>query len=619
MELVLGGGSQIPQPRGSEALPRDDAADVPDRVPAGRGAIARLIAPFALLVLSATFFCAVVVSMAAREADERHETERRIALQRAIDDIRSAGSLRLDPGLIRGLEQTWGLKHLRFETEPTLDRREVQSVIDGNGRIVGWFSWETDRPLTQALLQLGPLVAVIGLALVAFAAAAIWLVHRSTRELAASEQRAWKLAHEDPLTRLPNRRKIFALTDESLRHRKPDEVVTFAFLGLNGVQDVNDALGHRGGDVLLAEVAKRLREAFPQAAVGRIGGDEFAVVMATADRKAAVRAAQSAVDEIIKPYWIDQVVQIGAAVGLAEAPRDGTSREELTRRADLALRAARRHSGLVVAFEPDIETEFNERRFLERELRRALAEDALDVHYQPIVTADGTRVVGVEALARWTDVSRGAIPPSIFVPVAEQTGLMGELGEFVLRRALADAIRWPNLSIAVNLSPVQVRDPGLLLLVSTLLHESQLAPERIVLEVTEGVLIDNPEEAKAQLGALRAFGVQIALDDFGTGYSSLSYLQHFPIDKLKIDRSFVAALGRSQQSGVMIQAMVGLGRALGLTVVAEGVETEHQRVLLRLAGCNEMQGHLFARPGPREAIDRLVAGRPQSQMTAATA
>ena len=525
----------------------------------------------------------------------------------------------LDPRLIVGPEQTWGLKHLRFETEPALDRREVQSVIDGNGRIVGWFSWEPDRPLTQALVQLGPLVAAIGLALVAFAAVAIWLVYRSTRELAASEQRAWKLAHEDPLTGLPNRRKMLDLADAALGHRKPDEVVIFAFLGLDGVGDVNDVLGHRNGDELMMEVAKRLRAAFPQAAVGRFGGDEFAVVMTTGDRNAAILAAESAVDEIIKPYWIDQVARIGASVGLAEAPRDGTSRDELTRRADLALRAAKRHCGLVVPFEPGIEAEFNERRFLERELHRALAEGALDVHYQPIVTADGTRVVGVEALARWTDASRGAIPPSVFVPVAEQTGLMGQLGEFVLRRALADAIRWPELSIAVNLSPVQVRDRGLLLLVSTLLHESQVAPERVVLEVTEGVLIDNPEEAKAQLGALRALGVEIALDDFGTGYSSLSYLRHFPIDKLKIDSSFVAPLGRSQESRVLIQAMVGLGRALGLTVVVEGVETEEQRVLLRLAGCNEMQGHLFARPAPREAIDRLVAGDPQPQMTAAIA
>jgi diguanylate cyclase (GGDEF)-like protein len=618
MELVYVRRSQGPQPRESEAQSRTTKGES-ERAPTGRGIVARLVAPFALLVLSATFFCAVVISVVAHQADERNESERRAALQRAIDDIRSTGSPTLDPGRIRALEQTWGLKDLRFETDPALDGREVQSVIDGNGRIVGWFSWQPDRPLTQALLRLGPLVAAIGLALVAFAGVAIWLVRRSTRELAASEQRAWKLANEDPLTGLPNRRKILELADEALRRRKSNEVVTFAFLGLEGFKDVNDTLGHLGGDQLLGEVATRLREAFPQSAVGRFGGAEFAIVMKGLDRDAAILVAEHAVAEVAKPYSIDQMVQIGAGVGLAVAPRDGRDRDELTRRADLALRAARRHSGLVVAFEPVIETEFNERRFLERELHRALTAQALDVHYQPIVTADGTRIVGVEALARWTDASRGVIPPSVFVPVAEQTGLMGELGEFVLRRALADAVHWPELSIAVNLSPMQVRDRGLLSLVSSLLQDAQIAPERLVLEVTEGVLIDDPDDAKAQLGALRALGVQIALDDFGTGYSSLSYLRQFPIDKLKIDRSFVEPLGRSPESRVMVQAMVGLGRALGHTVVAEGVESELQRVLLRMAGCSEMQGHLFARPGPREAIARLVEKMRQPQMMAATA
>ena len=615
MELVFGRRPQGLQPRVNE-IPSRDPEFTPASAPAGRRTIARLIAPFALLVVGATFFCAIAVSMVARQTDERHETERRAALQRAIDDIRSTGASSLDPRRLRGLEQTWGLKDLRFDTEPA-DHREVQSVIDGNGRIVGWFTWEADRPMTQALSRLGPLMAAIGLALVAFAALAIWLVRRSTRELAASEQRAWKLAHEDALTGLPNRRKILEIADKALKRRKADEVVTFAFLGLEGFEDINDALGHRAGDQVLGEVAQRLRAVFPQSAVGRFGGDEFAIVMKGRDRNAAMLVAEHAVAEISRPYSLDQIVQIGASVGLAEAPRDGGSRDELTRRADLALRAAKRHSGLVVAFEPAIETEFNERRFLERELRRALTANALDVHYQPIVTADGTRIVGVEALARWTDANRGVIPPSVFIPVAEQTGLMGQLGEFVLRRALADAVRWPDISIAVNLSPMQVRDRGLLLLVSTMVQDAGIAPERIVLEVTESVLIDDPDDAKAQLGALRAFGVQIALDDFGTGYSSLSYLQQFPIDKLKIDRSFVEPLGRSQESRVMVQAMIGLGRALGHTVVAEGVETEEQRVLLRMAGCSEMQGHLFARPGPREVIDRLVNGEPEPQMTAA--
>jgi EAL domain-containing protein (putative c-di-GMP-specific phosphodiesterase class I) len=203
---------------------------------------------------------------------------------------------------------------------------------------------------------------------------------------------------------------------------------------------------------------------------------------------------------------------------------------------------------------------------------------------------------------------RGNIPPTTFVAIAEQSGVMNELGEFVLRRALADATRWPDLFVAVNLSPVQMRDPGLADLVASVLSETGTAAARVVLEITETVLAENPNEVKRQLERLRALGVRIALDDFGTGYSSMSYLQRFPFDKLKIDRSFVEPLGRSSEGGVMIQAMVTLGRALGLSVLAEGVETEEQRVLLRLAGCDELQGFLFAKPAPREAIDRVLAG-----------
>jgi EAL domain-containing protein (putative c-di-GMP-specific phosphodiesterase class I) len=229
------------------------------------------------------------------------------------------------------------------------------------------------------------------------------------------------------------------------------------------------------------------------------------------------------------------------------------------------------------------------------------------VHYQPIVSADGARIVGAEALLRWTHPVRGAIPPTQFVAVAEQSGLMGRLGEFVLRRALSDAKRWPGLYMAVNLSPVQVRDPALVETMADLLAEHGLPASRLMLEVTEGVLIDNPDEAKARLGALQGLGVRLALDDFGTGYSSLTYLQRFNFDKLKIDRGFVEPLGRSADSNALVQAIVALGRALDLTLLAEGVETEEQRVLLRLAGCEEMQGYLFARPGPREALDRLIA------------
>jgi diguanylate cyclase (GGDEF)-like protein len=404
--------------------------------------------------------------------------------------------------------------------------------------------------------------------------------------------------------------------DTVMAQRAHGEVTTLAFLDVDGLKDVNDAHGHAAGDELLREVAKRLRKVLPHGAVcGRLDGDEFALVTIAPDMDLAEAAVQAVARELARPYWVDgQVIQVGVTTGLAYAPRDGRSRDELMRRADLALRSGKRkHRGKLVRFEPPMDVEFDDRRFLERELKRAIEEKALDVHYQPIVGSDGSRILGAEALLRWTHPVRGAIPPGKFVPIAEHCGLMPALGEFVLRRALTDARRWPGLYIAVNLSPVQVRDPALVETVSAMLAECGIPATRVMLEVTEGVLIDNPDEAKARLDALKALGIRLALDDFGTGYSSLTYLQRFRFDKLKIDKGFVDPLARDPQSQAVVQAIVALGRALDLTLLAEGVETEEQRVLLRLAGCDEMQGYLFARPAPRETLDRLVAEPAEGQ------
>jgi EAL domain-containing protein (putative c-di-GMP-specific phosphodiesterase class I) len=282
------------------------------------------------------------------------------------------------------------------------------------------------------------------------------------------------------------------------------------------------------------------------------------------------------------------------------------------------LRAAKHEGrGMLQIFESYIETEYSERNFIRRELETAIASGSLDVHYQPVVAAAGGGITGVEALCRWNHPVRGAIAPSVFIPLAEQSGLMLQLGEFVLRRALAEGARWPNLTVAVNLSPLQIRDPRLVDVVGAIMRESEVAPSRVMLEVTEGVLIDDPQTTLERLEALRALGVSLALDDFGTGYSSLSYLQKFPFSQIKIDRAFVASLGTTGNAGAIIQSIVTLGHALGMKVLAEGVETDEQRVLLRLAGCDEMQGFLFARPRPADAIDkvlaRVAAGRPAAR------
>ncbi|MFD2180575.1 putative bifunctional diguanylate cyclase/phosphodiesterase [Rhodoplanes azumiensis] len=516
----------------------------------------------------------------------------------------------IDGPIVAAMGETAGVRGLRFDTDPGEASGPLHSQTDSRGRIVGWFGWEPpDDAGNPAWLWLLPVVG--GAAFLGFAGLSLVQIRRAAGGLEQIEVELRRIAQEDPLTGMPNRRKIIAALGCALKARGPDESIAFVCIDLDSFKEINEVLGHEIGDRLIAEASERLRSVLPATAeVGRIDGDEFAVVMGVRNGAVAVDAANACARRLAAPFHIrDQVINVTASVGLALAPRDGESAHELIRRADLAARAAKKMGrGRILAFHHGLEDEINERRFIEQELRLALADDGLTVAYQPIVAGDGLRMVGAEALVRWKHAVRGNIPPSVFVPVAEQAGLMIELGEFVLRRALADARDWPELFIAINLSPIQVRDRGLVRAVASALADSGIDPSRVVLEITEGVLIDNPEDAKQRLKELRALGVKIALDDFGSGYSSLSYLRRLPIDKLKIDKEFVAPLGRSANGGVILQAIVALGRALGLSVLAEGVETEEQRLLLRLAGCDEMQGYLFARPMPAAAL-REMTGR----------
>ena len=423
------------------------------------------------------------------------------------------------------------------------------------------------------------------------------------------EAEAARAADEDKLTGLPNHAKTLELLDLALAEQPDDACTTFALIEIDGMDDVAAQHGVLGSDELIAGVARLLKAALPAHAMcGRIATDEFAVILTASPHIDAEAVIRTALESIARPHWIDSVVRISAHAGFTQASRHAKTRGELTRRADLALRAAaRKGPGAIVMFNASIDTVSTDQKFIHRELPRALSANELDLYYQPIVASHGGRMVGVEALLRWNHATRGTIAPATFIPVAEQMGLMDTIGAFVLRRALHEAKRWPDdLYVAVNLSPLQVRDRTIVDLVRSVLEESAVAPSRLVLEITEGVLIDNPDEMVKRIKDLHDLGVRVALDDFGSGYSNLGYLQRFPLDKLKIDKSFVAALGHSSNGGVIIQAIVALGRALGLTVLVEGVETEHQRVLLRLAGCDEMQGFLFAKPAPANAIDRLL-------------
>ena len=580
-------------------------------------AISRLIIVFAALAVGATLLSAGVGYILARQSDERFASEQHAAIRGAISEFRSplAQSGEIDPRLLRIVAQIAGVKNFKLESDPNASDREVQPAMDANGRIVGFLTWDKVDSAGRATSRLTPLVATIIVVLLGFAALSLWQLKRARRDLAVREAQAARAADEDKITRLPNHAKTLELLDLALAERADDEFTTFALIELEGMEDVTAHHGVLGSDELIVGVAQRLKEALPPHAMcGRIASDEFAVALTEGEAIDAEATIRAALEAIARPHWIDTVVRVSAHAGFAQAPRHATTRGELTRRADLALRAAaKRGPGAIVMFDLSIDTVSTDQKFIHHELPRAISANELELHYQPIVSSHGGRMVGVEALLRWTHATRGIIPPATFIPVAEQMGLMDTIGDFVLRRALQEAKRWPDdLYVAVNLSPLQVRDRTIVDLVRSALEESAVAPSRLVLEITEGVLIDNPDEMVTRIKDLHALGVRVALDDFGSGYSNLGYLQRFPLDKLKIDKSFVAALGRSSNGGVIIQAIVALGRALGLSVLVEGVETEHQRVLLRLAGCDEMQGFLFAKPTPAKGIDKLLAQAKQN-------
>jgi diguanylate cyclase (GGDEF)-like protein len=580
----------------------------------------RLVVLLAVGAMVSTGLCAGIGYGLARQSDERLGSEQRASLRNAVGEFRAlfGQSQQVDPRFIRMVEQSTGLSGLKFETDPVVSEREMQPVIDANGRIAGFLTWEKTYPMTQTMNRMIPFIAGIAIMLAGLAGFSLSQLRRARRQLSASEEQAARAADMDKLTGLPNHAKTLELLDLALAERASNEVTTFALIELDGMADVTADLGVLGSDELIVAVAQRLREVLPADAIcGRIGSDEFALMLTAPGDSDAEEIIRDVLEAIARPQWIDTVVRLSAHAGFAQTPRHATTRGELTRRAELAVRAAaKKGPGSIVAFEISIDTVSTDQKFIQRELPRALSANELELHYQPIVAAQGGRIVGVEALLRWTHPTRGAIGPAVFIPVAEQMGLMDSLGAFVLRRALKEANRWPDLYVAVNLSPLQVRDKSIVDLVRQALADSGIAPSRLMLEITEGVLIDNPDEMVKRIEDLHALGVRIALDDFGSGYSNLGYLQRFPLDKLKIDRSFVNALGNSANGGVIIQAIVALGRALGLSVLVEGVETEQQRVLLRLAGCDEMQGFLFAKPAPAKTIDRLLAQAKQGGIRA---
>ncbi len=448
---------------------------------------------------------------------------------------------------------------------------------------------------------------------------------RDQRERLRTEAKMRTLAFNDPLTGLSNRTRFFdLLAMHTASRRERDRNFSVLMLDLDRFKPVNDTFGHAAGDIVLRMVAERLQSILrDDDVVARLGGDEFAILQLTAETpNAAATLAARIVNELAeRPFKLDgQSVNIGVSIGLALAPDDGDDPAQLMHNADLALYAAKADGrGTFRRYDAALDQKMRERRALEAGLRRALAEGQLELHYQPLVDARSGRITSAEALVRWRHPERGLVPPVDFIGLAEETGLILPLGEWVLRTACAEAATWPeDISIAVNLSPAQFRETTLVAVVASALQAAGLASDRLELEITEGVLLIDEMRTLQTLTQLRASGVRISMDDFGTGYSSLSYLRRFPFDKIKIDQSFVRQLPFDAESAAIVKAIITMGACLGMSTTVEGVETSEQFDFSVAEGCDTIQGYHISRPlcardfaayviGTRSASDVLDA------------
>lgn len=418
------------------------------------------------------------------------------------------------------------------------------------------------------------------------------------------------MARHDALTSLPNRLYFRERTEEALPLLKRGKSFAVLCIDLDHFKEVNDTLGHPSGDQLLKLVANRLQQTVRDSDIlARLGGDEFAIVQTEVHRPEEVTAQASRIVEVLgEPYEIDgQEVVVGASIGIAVAPVDGDNPDLLLKNADMALyRAKADGRGMFRFFEAEMDARLQSRRKLEVELRRAVAQAEFEIYYQPIVDLKDNQVTAFEALVRWNHPERGLVAPNEFIPVAEDIGLICPIGEWVLRQACAEATTWAgHIRVAVNLSPAQFRKT-LVPTVVRVLAATGLHPDRLELEITESVLLQDSETTMSILRQLHEIGVRISMDDFGTGYSSLSYLQSFPFDKIKIDRLFVTDLETRSDCAAIVRAVAGLGRSLGIRTTAEGVETREQLEWLRSEACTEAQGYYFSRPRPAKEIALLI-------------
>ena len=531
-----------------------------------------------------------IVAMAAIDVSDNFE----IVLTKRIED---AALARIGANLL--------LNDLRFSDS------QLSSVDDAEyaGANLVWNRMSEGTFTLQSLASIGFLgIAVIGI----YGLLVFLHIRRVTRELELSEAQAQHLAGHDALSGLPNRfLYLKSLNTELARIRREGGGLAVMYIDLDKFKEVNDAHGHSAGDRLIMLVAGRLGELLRGAdTVARFGGDEFAIIQIGVRNINDTEAlARRILDELRRPFDLDGVdVTIGASIGISVAPENGNDASSLMRFADIALyRAKNEGRNRFSFFEQQMNDTLRLKKIIEDDLRCAIENNDLMLHYQPVVTADTGSVVGVEALVRWNHPTRGMISPIDFIGIAEERGLISQLGEWVLRQACIDGARWPGLAISVNVSPVQFKQKDFVASVGRILAETGFDPSRLELELTEGVVVEDADQAEAAIMDLRGMGVRFALDDFGVGYSSLIYLRRFAFDRIKIDKSFLESMEATGESAILVHSIVHLGRALGLEVTAEGVETEEQQRFLQAVGCHHLQGFLFARPAPAGEITLRLA------------
>jgi diguanylate cyclase (GGDEF)-like protein len=519
----------------------------------------------------------------------------------------------IDQEVLGGISKRLQLANLRMiASGGQPDSENVYEFVDGRNQPIARFAWLPQKPGAEILHSVIPF---IGIALAGFAllAALVLRYMRSTAAtIAAGEGRLRYLALHDPLCGLPNRNFFSERLEQVIADIKAGgRPAAVFYIDLDHFKDVNDTLGHPVGDELIRSVTLRLANIMrSDDLVARLGGDEFAVItLASGDHDALHEIASRMIETVCAPYAIGaHTIVIGASIGIAVIDQRSGGSADIMRYADMALyRAKNEGRNRACIYDAVMDADLSKRKLVEQDLRETIENDRLSVLYQPVFNAGGDKIVGVEALARWHHPTRGFIPPSEFIPIAEHSGLIIDLGANVLRQACIDGMRWPGISVSVNVSPLQFRRLDFVSMVERILAETGFDPSRLELELTETTLLGNVESAEAAMRRLKALGVKFALDDFGTGYSSLLYLRRFPFDKLKIDRSFVLSIEKAADAAAIVHAVVSLGRGLGMKVTAEGVETAEQHLFLRAAGVHYIQGFRFSKPVEAARIASRIA------------